>query len=111
MHLEQLTDMDKLEIVAAERMSYLGILQKRLNINQMLLSKIKNDQIRAQTAKLDSELRVEIKREQGKNNTEIVSESLDEFAKMDEMDGWLESMSEMMSRQDERASESKNQHL
>ena len=38
-------------------------------------------------------------------NTEIVAESLDEFAKMDEMDGWLENMSEMMVRQEERTAE------
>lgn len=41
------------------------------------------------------------------SNTEIVTESLNELAKMDEMDGWLENMSEMMVRQDERAAEAK----
>ncbi len=83
-------------------MSYQGILRRSIDIDQMLLRKIKNDLIRAQTAKLDSELRVEMKREQGKNNAEIVAESLDEFAEMDGMDDWLENMSEAMVRQDER---------
>lgn len=64
----------------------------------MLMGKKKNDLIRAQTDKLESELRVEIKREQGKNNTEIVAESLDEFAKMDEMENWMDNLSEMMVR-------------
>jgi len=37
-------------------------------------------------------------RDQGKGNVEIVAESLDEFAKMDEMDSWLDNMSDMMLR-------------
>ena len=57
--------------------------------------------------KLQQELKVEIKRDQGKKDTEIVTESLNEFAKMDEMDGWLENLSEMMVRQDERESAAK----
>ena len=36
-----------------------------------------------------------------------MTESLNEFAKMDEMDGWLENLSEMMVRQDERESAAK----
>ena len=79
-------------------MFYQGIISRRININEMLIGKKKNDQIRAQTDKLESELRVEIKREQGKNNTEIVAESLDEFAKMDEMENWMDNLSEMMVR-------------
>lgn len=98
LHLTKLIDLDKLEIVAAERMFYQGIISRRININEMLIGKKKNDQIRAQTDKLESELRVEIKREQGKNNTEIVAESLDEFAKMDEMENWMDNLSEMMVR-------------
>jgi len=74
------------------------MISRRINVNDMLMSKKKNDQIRAQTDKLESELRVEIKREQGKNNTEIVAESLDEFAKMDEMENWMDNLSEMMVR-------------
>lgn len=96
--MKKLIDLDKLEIVAAERMSYQGIISRRININEMLMGKKKNDLIRAQTDKLESELRVEIKREQGKNNTEIVAESLDEFAKMDEMENWMDNLSEMMVR-------------
>ena len=98
LHLTQLEDLDKLEIVAAERMSYLGTLPRSVNIEEMLRRKIRDDEIRKQGFKLQTELQVEIKREQGKDNTEIVTESLDEFAKMDEMDNWLENMSEMMVR-------------
>ena len=65
--------------------------------------------VRKQGEKVKNEIRVEIKREQGMDNTEIVSESLNEFAKMDEMDGWLENLSEAMSRQDERAAETKTE--
>ena len=96
--LADLTDMDKVEVIAAERMSYQGILPRSINLDKMLFDKIKNDAVRMQGFKLQQELKVEIKREQGKTNTEIVNESLDEFAKMDEMEGWLDNLSEMMVR-------------
>ena len=109
LHLSELEDLDKIEIVAAERMSYQGTLPRRININEMLTKKVREDQIRKQGFRLQSELRVEIKRDAGKGNTEIVAESLDEFAKMDEMDGWLENLSEMMVRQEERSEATKTE--
>lgn len=87
-------------------MSYQGTLPRRVNIDEMLAKKLREDQIRKQGFKLQSELRVEIKRDAGMGNTEIVAESLNEFAKMDEMDGWLENLSEAMVRQEERTAES-----
>ena len=102
LHLSQLEDMDKLEILAAERMSYLGTLPRRVNIDEMLRKKKQEDEIRKQGFKLQNELRVEIQREQGKENKEILTESLNEFAKMDEMDSWLDNMGEMMTRQEDR---------
>ncbi len=33
LHLEQLTDLDKIEIEAAERMSYQGILRRSIDID------------------------------------------------------------------------------
>lgn len=64
----------------------------------MLMKKIRNDEVRKQGVKVSNELRVEIKREQGKGDAEILSESLNEFAKMDEMEGWLDNLSEAMVR-------------
>ena len=64
----------------------------------MLFKKIREDEVRKQGVKVSNELRVEIKREQGKDNQAIVAESLNEFAKMDEMEGWLENLSEAMVR-------------
>ena len=47
---------------------------------------------------MQNELKVEIQREQGKESKEILADSLNEFAKMDEMDSWLDNMSEIMTR-------------
>ena len=47
---------------------------------------------------MQQELRIEIKREQGKGNQEIVAEAVQELTKMDEMDNWLDDLSEMMVR-------------
>ena len=52
LHLTQLEDLDKLEIVAAERMSYLGTLPRSVNIEEMLRRKIRDDEIRKQGFKL-----------------------------------------------------------
>ena len=76
----------------------------------MLRDKVRNDEIRRQGFKLQNELRIEIKREQGKSNVEIVSESLDEFAKQNEMDSWLDNMADMMQRQELRNEEDKLEH-
>ena len=96
--LPDLTDLDKIEVLGAERMVYDGTLPRSINVDKMLFDKIRNDQVRMQGFKLQQELKVEIKREQGKTDTQIVNESLDEFAKMDEMEGWLDNLSEMMVR-------------
>ena len=63
LHLKQLEQMDKIEVVAAERMSYEGTLPRRINIDEMLRLKIKNDNVRQQVLKMESEVRVEIKRD------------------------------------------------
>ena len=110
LHLQLLEQLDKIEIVPAERMSYLGTINRRINIDQMLRDKVRNDEIRRQGFKLQNELRIEIKREQGKSNVEIVSESLDEFAKQNEMDSWLDNMADMMQRQELRNEEDKLEH-
>ena len=102
LHLSQLEDLDKMEILAVERMSYQGTLPRRVNIDEMLRKKKQEDEIRKQGFKLQNELRVEIQREQGKESKEILADSLNEFAKMDEMDSWLDNMSEMMTRQEDR---------
>ena len=81
LHLQLLEQLDKIEVMPAERMSYIGTINRRINIDQMLREKVRNDEIRKQGFKLQQELRIEIKREQGKSDVEIVSESLDEFAK------------------------------
>ena len=73
----------------------------------MLREKVKNDEIRKQGYRLQRELQVEIKREQGKTNVQIVNEGLDELAKQNEMDDWLDNMTEMMHRQDLRNEEDK----
>lgn len=98
LHLKLLEDMDKIEIDPAERMSYEGNLPRRINVDKMLETKIKSATVRRQGIKVENELKIELKRDQGKNNVEIVSESLNEFAKMDEMEGWLDNLSEAMSR-------------
>ena len=38
--------MDKLEIVPAERMSYQGLLPRRVNVDDMLRKKMREDEIR-----------------------------------------------------------------
>ena len=43
MHLTELQDLDKLEIVTAERMYYQGLLNRRIDINGMLLDKIRSE--------------------------------------------------------------------
>ena len=98
LHLSALVDLDKIEIVPAERMGYQGILRRGVDVNDMLFAKIRNDEIRRQGAKVQQELRMEIKREQGKGNQEIVAEATEELTKMDEMDNWLDDLSEMMVR-------------
>ena len=90
-------------------MSYQGLLPRRVNINEMLTAKVREDTIRKQGFRLENDVRIEIKRDAGKGNTEIVAESLNEFAKMDEMDGWLENLSEAMVRQEERQAETKTE--
>ena len=50
--MSQLEDLDKIEIVPAERMSYLGTLRRKVNIDEMILQKIKSDQVRLQGFKL-----------------------------------------------------------
>ena len=46
LHLRLLEDLDKIEIDAAERMTYEGTLPRRINVDQMLQFKIKNNAIR-----------------------------------------------------------------
>ena len=46
LHLSALVDLDKLEIMPAERMGYQGILRRGVNLNDMLFAKIRNDEIR-----------------------------------------------------------------
>ena len=64
-------------------MSYQGILRRGVNVNDMLFAKIRNDEIRRQGVNVQNELRIEIKREQGKGNPEIVAEAVEELKKMD----------------------------
>ena len=52
LHLSLLEDLDKIEIVPAERMSYLGTLRRKVNIDEMIMQKIKSDQVRLQGFKL-----------------------------------------------------------
>ena len=44
-------------------MSYLGTLRRKVNIDDMIMQKMKSDQIRMQGFKLQQELKVEIKRD------------------------------------------------
>ena len=98
LQLDSLQQMDKIEIIAAEKMTYQGILPRKVNLDEMLRKKAQDDAARQQVFKMQSELRVEIQREQGKPDVEIIANSLDEFAKMDEMDGWLDNLTEVMHR-------------
>ena len=43
LHLSALVDLDKIEIVPAERMSYLGTLRRKVNIDDMIMQKMKSD--------------------------------------------------------------------
>jgi len=51
-HLTSLEQLDKIEIVPAEKMSYLGTITRRIDINEMLRAKVKNDAVREQGYKL-----------------------------------------------------------
>ena len=46
LHLSALVDLDKIEIVPAERMSYQGVLRRGVDVNDMLFAKIRSDEIR-----------------------------------------------------------------
>jgi hypothetical protein len=63
LHLRFLEELDKIEIDAAERMTYEGTLPRRINIDQMLQFKIKDNAIRKQGFKIQNELKIEIKRD------------------------------------------------
>ena len=52
LHLRLLEDLDKIEVDIAERMTYEGKLPRRINIDQMLLLKIRDDAVRKQGFKL-----------------------------------------------------------
>lgn len=52
LHLTQLEDMDKLEIMPAERMTYMGTLPRPINIDEMLKRKKRDDEIRKNGVKI-----------------------------------------------------------
>ena len=52
LHLQLLEQLDKIEVMPAERMSYMGTINRRINIDQMLREKVRNDEIRKQGFKL-----------------------------------------------------------
>ena len=59
LHLEQLEDLDKIEILPAERMTYQGILKmdKRNDIDKMLVRQMAANEIKKKGLKMQDEVR------------------------------------------------------
>ena len=63
LHLECLEDLDKIEILPAERLTYQGIIKaknaadKRLNIDEMLVRQMANNELKKKGLKVQDEVR------------------------------------------------------
>ena len=84
-------------------MFYAGQVDRRkVDINKMLLQKLTLDKVKQKADQLKSEVRQEVKKERGMNEKQIAEQSLDEFAKCDELADLIDGVSTMLSRQEER---------
>ena len=63
LHLEHLEDLDKIEILPAERLTYQGVIKaknaadKRLNIDEMLVRQMANNELKKKGLKVQDEVR------------------------------------------------------
>ena len=97
LELPELEEMDSVNVIAAERLSYQGLLPK-VNIYKML-NEMETKKAQEQANwQLEVELSREIKMEGGKTQREIMDENLDDYAKLDEFAEMDDIVSGMLER-------------
>ena len=106
--LPNLIEFDKVEIVLAERLAYQGLLPK-CNVEKMLKEKIKNRMMKDADERMERELRIEIRTEQGIDSRQALALSLEELADEKDLTVMTEMVSDMLTRQHQQFQENKNE--
>lgn len=61
--LPHLVDLDKVEIMPVERMHYQGLVKRKVDMEKMLLEKIRSDNAKKKAMTIQTDLRIQIKNE------------------------------------------------
>lgn len=79
--LEYLTELDKIKVVAAERLVYRGLLPaaQRIKVNEMLEEFKRERQEQDAREKMESDLYIEMMEEQGVTQHDRINKSLDQY--------------------------------
>lgn len=96
--LPELQELDKIKVLAAERLSYQGLLPK-VKIDKLLTDLMEERAKSDATRRLEFELKLEMQEKEHKSAKEQLASSLDEFAQLDEFDALDQAVSGMLNRQ------------
>ena len=101
LHLESLEELDRIKVIAAERLAYKGLV--RVDVEK-LLDKFRNErQLKDAKERMEKEMYLEYMDEIGVDSTMRMVKSLEEFAKVDEYSQLHSEFQSIMSAHKQRA--------